>query len=100
MYARVARFDGQTAESIEKTLDAIKQNDGPPPGVPGKGFMVLSDKDKGVSLAISFFDSEEDMKTGDAALNEMSPPSDATMGKRVSVEMYEVGAKLGPALGD
>ena len=31
------------------------------------------------------------MRTGDAKLNEMGPPPD-TMGRRTSVELYEVGA--------
>jgi hypothetical protein len=37
---------------------------------------------------MTFFDSEEEMRRGDEALNAMSPEGSA---QRTSVEMYEVG---------
>ena len=45
-------------------------------------------------LAISVFENEEDMRQGDATLNSMDPPTQDGMGKRTSVEMYEVPIKL------
>ena len=45
--------------------------------------------DGGRSLGIALFESEEDMRHGDAALNEMNPSSDQ-VGSRSSVEFYEV----------
>jgi hypothetical protein len=39
------------------------------------------------------FETEEDLRKGDAALNEMSP-SGPDVGTRTSVEIYEVGADL------
>ena len=34
------------------------------------------------------------MRQGDATLNSMDPPTQDGMGKRISVEMYEVPIKL------
>ena len=49
--------------------------------------------DGGRSMAISLFETEADMRKGDETLNAMSPPGDG-MGRRSSVEMYEVAAEL------
>jgi hypothetical protein len=38
---------------------------------------------------LTFFDSNDDMRAGDRALNEMTRPAGAT-GQRTSVELYEV----------
>ena len=89
MYARVTRWDGGTAEDIKRMQDGVAQSDGPPEGVPAKGLMMLVDRESGQSLAITLFESEEDLRTGDAKLNEMSPPEGSTI-KRSGVEMYEV----------
>jgi hypothetical protein len=93
MYARVARFEGGDADGIRRGVAAISQQaeQGPPEGVPAVGFLLLIDPDNGRTLAISLFETEEDMRTGDATLNEMSPPP-GTLAKRASVEFYEVGA--------
>lgn len=91
MYARVARFEGGDAEAIRATAEEIRRQagDGPPEGVPATGFLMLIDPDGGRSIGISFFETEEDLRTGDAALNAMSPPDDR-IGRRASVESYEV----------
>ena len=44
-------------------------------------------------MAISLFETEADMRKGDETLNAMTPPGDG-MGRRSSVEMYEVAAEL------
>jgi len=95
MYARVARWEGGEAEGLRASRDEInsRANEGPPPGVPAKGFLMLIDPDSGRSLAISLYDTEEDLRTGDAALNEMSPSGD-NVGKRTSVESYEVAVDI------
>jgi len=97
MYARVARFEGADAESLERTAAEIRQRaeaeEGPPEGVPAKGLLLLNDTQSGRSLAISLFETEDDYRQGDATLSEMSPPSDG-MGQRVAVEKYEVAVQL------
>jgi hypothetical protein len=49
---------------------------------------MLIDPDNGRSMGIAFFATEEDLQTGDKALDAMSPPGN--MGQRTAVEMYEV----------
>ena len=96
MYARVARWEGAEADAVRKTAEEISSNaeHGPPEGVPAKGFTLLIDPDNGRSLAIGFFETEEDLRKGDEVLNSMNPPTGDDMGKRTSVEMYEVGMEV------
>jgi hypothetical protein len=89
MYARVARFTGANREEIDRIIEGIEAQDGPPEGVPAKAFKLFADKDNGNVVAISFYESEEDMRAGDAVLNEMSPPA-GSMGRRASVDLCEV----------
>lgn len=95
MYARVARWEGAEAGAMRSSAEAInaEASSGPPPGVPAKGFLLLIDPDNGRSLAIALFETEDDLRTGDATLNEMSPEGDG-LGKRISVENYEVAADM------
>jgi hypothetical protein len=93
MYARVARWEGADADALRRSVEGINAEEGPPPGVPAKGFTLLIDPDNGRSLAIALFETEEDMRKGDETLNGMSP-SDDQQGERVSVEMYEVGVDI------
>jgi hypothetical protein len=95
MFARVAKWEGAEADALRQSADDMnaRAGDGPPPGVPAKGFMMLVDPDSGRSLAIALFDSEEDMKAGDAVLNDMSPSTSGT-GSRSSVELYEVAVDV------
>jgi hypothetical protein len=44
-------------------------------------------------LGISLFETEEDLRQGDEALNAMSPPTE-TGGGRTSVETYEVAVDV------
>ena len=94
MYARVAKWEGGDAEALKESARQVTANadQGPPEGVPAVGFLMLIDPDSGRSMGISLFETEEDLRTGDAALNEMSPGGD--VGKRVSVESYQVGVDI------
>jgi hypothetical protein len=95
MYARVARWEGADGEALRRSAQDInaEAGSGPPEGVPAKGFMMLIDPDAGRSLVIALFETEEDLRQGDQALNAMSPTSD-DVGQRTSVEMYEVGVDV------
>ena len=95
MYARVARWEGADAETLERTAAEIRERaeSGPPEGVPAKGLLLLNDGESGRSMAISLFETEEDYRKGDETLNAMSPPSEG-MGRRVAVEKYEVAVQL------
>jgi len=95
MYARVARWEGGQGDALRRSVAEINENaaSGPPEGVPAKGFLMLIDPDAGRSMAVALFETEEDMRKGDEALNRMNP-SGPDVGSRSSVEMYEVGADI------
>ncbi len=95
MYARVARFQGGSAEGLRAAGEEIASRvaTGPPEGVPSVGFTLLIDPNGGQSLAIGLFETEADLKAGDAVLNEMSPPGEG-MGTRGAVEVYEVAVDM------
>jgi hypothetical protein len=89
MFARVATFEGADEADIQRAVDGIKQESGPPEGVPSTGFLMLSDLDAGKVVAIGFFATREDLEKGNAVLNEISPPQ-GSLGRRTSVALMEV----------
>jgi hypothetical protein len=95
MYARVARFEGAQGDALRREAEDIASRapSGPPEGVPAKGFLLLIDPEGGRSLAISLFDTEDDLRKGDETLNAMNPTGGDT-GKRTWVEAYEVAVDL------
>ena len=90
MYARVVTWQNGEADAIRANAAAIEERSagGPPEGVPAKGLMFLMDPDNGGVLIVTLFETEEDMREGDATLNAMSPPNEG-MGER-AVSFYEV----------
>jgi len=95
MYARVAKWEGAEGDALRASAEEMSSRveAGPPEGVPAKGFLMLIDPDGGRSLAISLFETEDDLRKGDETLNAMSPGSD-DVGKRTSVESYEVAIDI------
>jgi hypothetical protein len=93
MYARVATWEGGDAEAMRKGAERMNADaaSGPPEGVPAVGFLMLMDPEKGRSMAIALFETEEDLRKGDETLTAMNPPDNAT-GRRTAVDTYEVGA--------
>ena len=90
MYARVATFDGDP-EQIKQLAQEISGGE-PPEGVPAKELLLLTGLDSGKMAGIVFFETEDDLRQGDAALNEMTPPGDSGV-NRTGVELYEVAAR-------
>jgi hypothetical protein len=95
MYARVARWEGSSAEALDAAAAGIRENaeSGPPEGLPAKKLILLQDKESGRSMAITLFETEDDYRQGDETLNSMSPPGEG-MGQRVGVDQYEVAIEL------
>ena len=89
MLVRIARFEGSDEEAMRRTIDRIKeQTNDPPPGLEGaRRVMVFFDRNSGRGIGMTFFDTEDDLRRGDEALNAMTPQGS---GRRTSVEMYEV----------
>jgi hypothetical protein len=96
MHARVATFEGSDSEESRRGLDELNRRatSGPPEGVPAVGLLVLHKPTDGKVLAITLFETEEDLRQGDATLSSMDPPVPGSLGSRVSVESYEVAVKI------
>jgi hypothetical protein len=96
MHARVATFEGADPDQVRQLIEEIGQRaaSGPPEGVPAVGLLVLHRADEGKVVNISLFETEEDLRQGDGTLSSMDPPVPGVIGRRTSVEMYEVGVKL------
>lgn len=92
MYVRIARFEGGDLADPSKAVERVRnmvQGDRPAGLEQAKRLLMLVDRQNGRGLGLTFFETEEDMRTGDQALNQMTPGDEA--GKRTAVEMYEVG---------
>ncbi len=96
MYARVATFEGTDAERARLGVEEIKRRaaGGPPEGVPAVEFLLLLKAGEAKVVSITIFETEEDLRQGDAALNAMDPPGSGNPDARRSVEVYEVAVKL------
>jgi hypothetical protein len=91
MYVRIARFEGGDLADPDKAVERVSsmwQGERPPGLEAAKRFLMLVDRESGNGVGMTFFQTEEDMRKGHQALDEMSPGDEA--GRRTSVEMYEV----------
>jgi hypothetical protein len=89
--ARVVAFEGVSSERMAE-MQREMQGSERPDDVPAKEIVVLHDPEGDKSLVILFFDTEDDYKRGDAALDAM--PADDTPGKRASVTKYQVAFRM------
>jgi hypothetical protein len=98
MYARIARFEGGDPDRFAATRDRIEADmasGNRPEGLEGaREVMLLIDREGGTGLGVVFFETEEDVRRGDEALNSMSPEEGS--GRRSSVEIYEVAFRGTP----
>ena len=93
--ARVVTFEGVTPERIEQLREEITGSEGPPVDVPATEMLVLHDPQAEKSLAIVFFDNEDDYARGHAALDAM--PAGDTPGRRVEIDKYDVAIRMTPS---
>jgi hypothetical protein len=89
--ARVVTFDGVDSDRIAEMKREMEGSERPE-GVPASEIIVLHDPGASKSVAIVFFENEDDYKVGDAALNAM--PSGDTPGSRTSVTKYDVVIRM------
>jgi hypothetical protein len=87
-WVRVATFEGDE-NAARSIVEEIEKEPGPPPGIPAKSILVAFDRENNSIRVVTRYDSEENMRTGDATLEGMGPPEDSGM-KRVSVTRAEV----------
>ena len=89
--ARVVTFDGVDSDRIQQMQQEMNEGERPD-DVPATEIIVLHDPDASKSIAIVFFDNEDDYKRGDAALDAM--PAGDTPGQRTSVAKYDVAIRM------
>jgi hypothetical protein len=63
-----------------------------PEGLPATEIVVLHNPEAEQSLVILFFETEDDYRRGDEALNAM--PAEETPGRRTSVTKYNVAVRM------
>src|SRR5919202_1084370 len=90
MYARVARFEGRDPSLTDQLIERVR--DIGPSSVPdAKGFLGLFDRERGTSLGITFFDSEDAIRNSEQAFEDMAQHFPSEMrGRRASVDVCEV----------
>jgi len=89
--ARVVTFDGVDSDRIQQMKQEMEGGERPD-DIPASEIIVLHDPGASKSIAIVFFDNEDDYKRGDEALNAM--PSGDTPGQRTSVAKYDVAIRM------
>jgi hypothetical protein len=89
--ARVVEFEGVDSGRIAQLKQEIESGDRPE-GLPATEFVLLYDADAEKSLALVFFDNEENYRQGDATLSAM--PTGDTPGRRRSVGKYDVAIRV------
>jgi hypothetical protein len=95
MYARIAAFEGEPAMA-DRAVEAVRGQveadwESPPAGLENaKELLVLLDREGGTGLGITLFETEEELRRGDEALNAMSPADPEATGRRTDVSVYEV----------
>lgn len=89
--ARVVTFEGVNRDRIEEMKREMEEGE-QPEGLPATELIVLHDPDAEKSLAIVFFENEDDYRQGDETLNAM--PADDTPGRRAAVDKYDVTLRM------
>jgi hypothetical protein len=89
--ARVVSFDGVSSERMAEMQREMQGNERPE-GVPATEIVILHDPEAEKSLAVVFFETEDDYKRGDEVLSAM--PAGDTPGKRTSVTKYQVAFRM------
>jgi hypothetical protein len=88
--ARVVSFDGVGSDRIAEIKTRIESGE-PPEGLPASELVILHDPEGERSLAIVFFENEDDYQKGHEILDSMPGPE--TPGQRTSVTKYEVAVR-------
>jgi hypothetical protein len=89
--ARVVSFEDVSRDRIEQMKREMSEGERPE-DVPATEVIVLHDPETEKSLAILFFETEDDYTRGDATLNAM--PTADTPWQRTSVTKYDVAIRM------
>lgn len=89
--ARVVTFEGVSKDRMDEMNREMSEGQ-PPEGFPSAEVVILHDPEAEKSLAIVFFENEDDYKKGDEILSAM--PAGDTPGQRTSVTKYNVAHRM------
>jgi hypothetical protein len=89
--ARVVSFDGVSADRMAEMRQEMEGRE-QPDEIPATEIVVLHDAEAERSLVILFFESEDDYRRADEALNAM--PAGDTPGQRTAVARYDVAMRM------
>jgi hypothetical protein len=89
--ARVVTFDGVSSDRMAQLQREIEGSERPE-DIPAQEILVLHDPEAEKSLVVVFFETEDDYRRGDEALNAM--PGGDTPGQRTSVAKYQVAFRM------
>jgi hypothetical protein len=89
--ARVVTFDGVNKDRMDQMRSEMEGGERPD-NIPASEVIILHDPEAEKSVAIVFFENEDDYAQGDAALNAM--PAGDTPGQRSSVTKYDVAMRM------
>ena len=87
MHVRVVRFTDVDPARVEQLASEIDGSEGPPEGIKANALTMVLDRDQRTAVVLQFFDSEQDMKDSEAALEGMD--ASETPGTRASVDRGE-----------
>ena len=90
-FARVVSFDGVDSDRMAEMQREMEGGERPD-DVPAKEIVVLHDPEADKALVVLFFETEDDYRRGDEALNAM--PAGDTPGQRTSVAKYQVAFRM------
>jgi hypothetical protein len=89
--ARVVTFEGVSKDRVEQMKREMESSD-QPDEIPATEVVVLHDPETEKSLVVLYFDTDDDYRRGDEALNAM--PAGDTPGQRTSVTRYDVAVRM------
>jgi hypothetical protein len=91
MYVRIARFEGSEDnwdERIDEVRERMAAGQAAADGPPMTRALMLVDRENGLGAAVTFCETEDDLRQVNEFMNNMSAPSGT--GTRSSVELFEV----------
>ncbi|MDQ2984238.1 MAG: hypothetical protein M3R70_10000 [Actinomycetota bacterium] len=89
--ARVVSFSGVNSDRMEQMKGEMQEGDRPEE-IPATEMIMLHDPEADESVAILFFETDDDYRRGDEFLSAM--PAGDTPGQRTSVRKYDVAIRM------
>ena len=91
VFARMATFEVDDAALIEgeiETTQRYTEGGRLPEGIPAVGFLMMVDRVGGKVVEVLLFETEDDLRQGDATMNAMAP-GEGSM-HRVALDLLEI----------